>query len=234
MNQTMGTRPNQVLFIRRNSLAQPPLKMGFSLVELMVVLAIMTTVLMVGIASIQMTPQKFTSQAAQDIANVLRTARNTATRQHRSAVVVIWRSGSTPTESSGQTAGLARAYLSETNDCPVVSPVSGVGPGTPYLSPPFSIVDLGNETGDIHQGAVIARLVPMDDSTLSQSICIRPNGRIIDLVTGRPFAAQSSEHFAGIGEIWTQFSQIQELDGVLVVPRQKITVPYNGIVRLSR
>lgn len=204
---------------------------GFTLVELVVVIALVSTLIAIGGAAVSYDSTEETLDAAAEIANLMRRARNAATRQFASVVVVAWQHGATV--EGGSTRGRVRAWLSNQSTCPSTSPTDAGS--TAYPNDYYEEVDLGIYTTTPYTAPGIARLIPIDVSTSTMEYCFRPNGRILRRSTGAPFPGGSG-YFAGDAHIWLQYSPIRDEngDGLLDVPRADVLVPYNGLVRIAQ
>ncbi|MCA9562539.1 MAG: hypothetical protein KC561_03575, partial [Myxococcales bacterium] len=101
-----------------------------------------------------------------------------------------------------------------------------------YEATPFAEVDFGptdSEEGS-YEGVGIAILDPVSEDA-PMEICVRPNGRILNRETAEPFPGTGGL-MAGNANIWVQWAPVREVDGVLIPPREQVTITYPGLVSL--
>ncbi len=196
---------------------------GFSLIEIIIVLAVVAGVLAAGVAVFGNDSSDQVRESTYDALGVLQRARNTAVRQGNAVVVIIWGTGSDP--GAGQTAGRIDAFVAADANCPGTRPTAGA----------YEQLILTTHGGSPYEGAGIARISPVaDQSSDPLELCFRPNGRVLDRTTAAPFAAAEDVDFAGDAHVWFQFGPTSDPGGTLAVPRGHIVIPYTGVARLER
>ena len=192
---------------------------GFTLTELVVTMALVSTVVAIGAVILSNDEQDTVKNAATDALAFLRTARNVATRQGNAVVVVVWKTGADPGE--GQTAGKMAAYMHDEDTCPTSSPVGGEAEYE---------LEWIQHNGLAYEGAGITRIVPTGEDTIE--ICFRPNGRVVNREDQEPFDGSEDVDFSGNAEIWFQYGPLTDPGGTLPVPRAQIIIPYTGLMRM--
>lgn len=198
---------------------------GFSMIEIVIVLAVVAAVLGAGVAILGNDASDKVRRSTYDALGLLQRARNKAVKQNVAITVVVWGTGSSP--SGAETAGRLEAFEAPDANCPT-------GP-TPETGAYEELI-LTTHDGEAYEGAGITRISPVDDQTNTPlEFCFRPpHGRMIDRVTVAPFPAAEDVDFAGDAHIWFQYGPLSDPGGTLAVPRGHIVVPYTGVARLER
>ena len=208
-----------------------------TLMELMVVMILVTAVLTAGAAALSTSKTDEVKSAATSTLTLLQRARNVATRQNRSVVVLIYGTGHD--YGGGKTAGAVEAYLATTAICPdddggSQSPLDTM---VPYeAGQPYETLVLTERSGlnDAYDGAGIGTLTPTTHAGRTE-LCVQPNGRIVSRVTGAPFAGAGPEDFAGNIDLWLSYGPTGTLvAGPPGVPRFELEIPYSGVARINR
>ncbi len=206
-------------------------RVGFSLLELLVVISIIGAILILSGSSLRTSASEEVQESANDVLGLLRRARNVATRQNRAVVVMVTMQGGS--DSAGQpTLGQASAYKAVDNNCPAETPPADVD-NSSYEGLPlgYESVSFGEPLGE--EAAAIAGLEPVSSGRMY--ICFQPNGRILNGLTGMPFPSSDTAYMAGDAWIDVQFNQGSPIlvDGRLQVPVTSIQIPFNGLVRME-
>ena len=203
---------------------------GFTLTELLITMAIVSSLIWLGVTTLRLDEIGETSKAAVDVVNLFRQARYVASRQNAAVVVVVRTYGLPDPSGSGNTRGRVEAYIQPGTTCPA----GAWDPLALGLTPDLPPVDFGTFSGlggSSEPG--IARVIPND--LLSEHFCVRPNGRIINRFDNAPIrpAGANPADLAGKATIWVQYDPLrQDSAGNLIVPFRTVEVPYNGLVRV--
>ncbi len=230
--------------------------LGFTLIELMVVVAIIATVLIVAGRSLRTNEQDIVTRASNAAVNLMRRAHSNAAGGTNAVIVVVHPFGN-PDPDAGLTAGRFDAFTAAGNQCPSVSPTAGVGVGDPNYpcadvscaDQPYESVRIAQDFPNTNPGgnapfagdeedAGIA-LISHPDASNRMELCFTTLGKVIDRTTGAPFAPDPTDpsmanFINGSAEIWVQFNPVRlSPDGTPIVPRAHIVVPWTGLAGIE-
>jgi prepilin-type N-terminal cleavage/methylation domain-containing protein len=197
---------------------------GFTLLELMVTVAIIGGLVLVAAASLRTNDTQKTREAGFDIIELMRRARYFAARQNTAVVVRVVPFGGTDPDGN-TTRGFLAAFEGPDTACPATIPLDAT---------PLTTLDFGIANGDPAPGLAVLAPETLAWDGVGSGFCIRPNGRILDNETGQPIPATGGSDMAGKAQLFVQWDPVREQGGQLVVPFVEVEVPFNGLVRIPQ
>jgi prepilin-type N-terminal cleavage/methylation domain-containing protein len=182
---------------------------GFSLVELMIVVAIAGAVLSVG-AYFVLRPNvaNMIRRDVNETRSLFEELRGVARSSGRAVLVVVeesdlaWAGGGGG--GRGTDIGRMSVFLSNDNTCQ-----GGVTAGLlPY--PPEPLVEFDHRPSGDSRGAALVRIEPSDSNGVA-TLCLTPSGRLLDAATAAPFASigtgSAQDGFVFGGRVILEFAE---------------------------